>query len=170
MILTASARERPSAFIYALVTAPTPALLVLSSILSLNRRPDFANYTNKDTAGLILGGVLTIVTLFQTVTQLIPHAGPLAQILGVTKELITVVNDMQDNKDGCEHLVERIICHVKNIIEELTRMNVPLAAGTPTAARLYVLLSCVKRPLTSLFDNLVHIHSAETSIPSRKML
>jgi hypothetical protein len=139
MALTASAHKRPSAFIYALVTVPTPALLVLSSILPLNGRPEYTNYTNKDTAGLIL----TIVILFQAVTQLIPHAGPLAQILGVTKELITAVNEMQDNKDGCEHLVERIITHVKNIIEELTRMNVPLSAGTPTAARLYVLQSCV---------------------------
>jgi hypothetical protein len=144
MVLTASGRERPSAFVYALVTVSTPALLVLSSILPLNHRPEYANYTHEDAADLILGGVLTIVTLFQAVTQLIPHAGPLPQILGVTKELITVVNQMQDNKGGCEHLVERIIGHVKNIIEELTRMNVPLAAGTPTAARLYVLLSCVK--------------------------
>jgi hypothetical protein len=165
MPLTASGRDRP----YAFVTAPTPALLALSSI-PLDHRPEYANYTKKNTAGLILGGVLTIVTLFQAVTQLIPHAGPLAQILGATKELITIVNEMQDNKDGCEHLVERIIVHVKNIIDELTRMNVPLAAGTPTAARLYVLLSCVKMPLPSFLDNSVHIPSAEILMPLRMML
>jgi hypothetical protein len=167
MLPTASGRDRPSAFIYALVTAPTPALLALSSILPLDRRPEYADYTNRDTAGLIRGGVLTIVTLFQAVTQLIPHAGPLTQILGVTKELITVVNEIQDNKDGCEHLVERIIGHVKSIIDELTRMNVPLAAGTPTAARLHVLLSCVKIP--SFLDNSFHIPSAEILRPLRTM-
>jgi hypothetical protein len=143
MLSTSSRSRRPSSFKYALVTAPTPALLALSSALPLNHHPDYADYTDGE-AGRILGGVLTIVELFQTVTNFIPHAGPLPQILCVTKELITAINQMQDNKDDCKHLVERIICYMKNIIEELTRMNVPLVAGTPTAARLYVLLSCVR--------------------------
>src|SRR5882762_4525392 len=82
MVLIASRCEQPSAFVYALITMSTPALLVLSSILLLNHRPEYMNYTHEE-AGLILGGVLTIVTLFQAVTQLIPHARPLPQILGV---------------------------------------------------------------------------------------
>jgi hypothetical protein len=136
---------------------PTPALLALSSVLPLNHHPDYADYTDGDQAGRILGGVLTIVELFQTVTNFIPHAGPLPQILCVTKELITTINQIQDNKDDCKHLVERIIRHMENIIEELTRMNAPLVAGTPTAARLYVLLSCVRGSLPSYPDNSAHI-------------
>jgi hypothetical protein len=144
MVPTSRRSQQPSPFKYALVTAPTPALLVLSSALPLNHHPEYADYTDEDPAGRILGGVLTIVELFQTVTNLIPHAGPLAQILCVTKELIIAINQMQDNKDDCKHLVERIIRYMKNIIEELSRMNAPLVAGTPTAGRLYVLLLYVE--------------------------
>lgn len=92
-----------------------------------------------DLSDHVISGSLTIVTLFKDVSALIPHAGPLTQVMGVTKELISVINEMKDNKDGCEYLVERVLLFVKNLIEEMTRMNVPLRDGTPTAARVYAL-------------------------------
>jgi hypothetical protein len=88
----------------------------------------------------IIGGSLTIVTLFKDVASLIPHAGPLSQILGVTRHLILVVNEMRSNRNGCEELVQRVLLFMRNLVEDLSRANVPLQDGTPTAARLYALL------------------------------
>ena len=87
----------------------------------------------------ILDGSLTIITLFKEIAIIIPHAGPLAGVLGVTKELILVINEMRDNRSGCIDLVERILCFVRHLAEELVRMNIPVQEGTPTAARLYAL-------------------------------
>lgn len=100
----------------------------------------YTEFTREKLSDQILSGSLTIVTLFKEIANVIPNAGPLAQILGVTKELILVINEMKDNKEGCEDLVERILKFVKNLADELKRMNVPLYDGTPTAARLYALL------------------------------
>lgn len=87
----------------------------------------------------ILNGSLTIVTLFKEIAGLIPHSGPLAHVLGVTKELILIVNEMRDNREGCVELIERILRFLRHLAEELVRMNIPVQEGTPTAARLYAL-------------------------------
>lgn len=99
----------------------------------------FTDPTSTTLPERILDGSLTIVTLFKEIAGLIPHAGPLAQVLGVTKELIIIVNEMRDNRDGCVDLVERILRFVRHLAEELVRMNIPVQEGTPTAARLYAL-------------------------------
>lgn len=103
-------------------------------------RSGYTEVTRQNLSDNILSGSLTIVTLFKDVANLIPHAGPLVQILTLTKELILVVNEMKDNREGCEGLVERILMFVMNLAEEMKRLNVPLYDGTPTAARLYALL------------------------------
>lgn len=109
------------------------------AIAPTSDRFSYTDYTRMDLSDHVISGSLTIVTLFKDVSALIPHAGPLTQVMGVTKELISVINEMKDNKDGCEYLVERVLLFVKNLIEEMTRMNVPLRDGTPTAARVYAL-------------------------------
>jgi hypothetical protein len=85
------------------------------------RPPVYADYTRTTLTDQIIDGSATIVTLFNDVSALIPHAGPLCQVLGVTKELIFIINDMKDNREGCEHLVERILIFVKNVMDECSQ-------------------------------------------------
>lgn len=96
-----------------------------------------------DAVDHVLGGTSTILALLKDVSSLIPHAGPLAQVLGVTKELITIINQMRDNGVGCLHLAERILEFLKNLSEECARLNVPIQEGSPTALRLDGLVSYV---------------------------
>jgi len=121
------------------VTAAAPAILVVSPNLVLSHT-QYLDYITEDTATQVISGSLLIATLLKDVSNLIPHAGPLAHVFGATKELLTIVNDMRDNKDRCEHLIERILRFIQSLVEELSRMNVPLQDGTSTAARLYALL------------------------------
>jgi hypothetical protein len=114
-------------------------------------QPEYANYTQMDVKDHVLSGSLTIVTLFKEVSGLIPHAGPLSQALGLTKELIGVINQIRDNKDSCEFLVERILRFMKKLIEECSRINEPIRDGTPMALRLYDLISWVEFPEFSTF-------------------
>ena len=88
----------------------------------------------------ILSGSLTIATLLKEVSGLVPNAGPLSQVLGVTKELIGVINQIRDNRDSCEFLVERILRFMKTLIEECARLNEPIQEGTPMAQRLHHLM------------------------------
>jgi hypothetical protein len=121
------------------VTAAAPAILIVSPNLVLSHT-QYLDYITEDTATQVISGSLLIATLLKDVSNLIPHAGPLAHVFGATKELLTIVNDMRDNKDRCEHLIERILRFIQSLVEELSRMNVPLQDGTSTAARLYALL------------------------------
>jgi hypothetical protein len=106
-----------------------------------SHQPEYANYTQMDVQDHLLGGSLTIVTLFKDVSALIPHAGPLSQVLGVTKELIGVINQIRDNRDSCEFLVERILRFMKKLLEEDARLNEPIPDGSPMARRLHDLMS-----------------------------
>ncbi|KAG6852265.1 hypothetical protein C0991_001443 [Blastosporella zonata] len=67
--------------------------------------PNLNTSIRMDAADHALGAALTITTLLKEVSSLIPHAGPLANVLRVAKELITIVNQMHDNKD---HAIEEI--------------------------------------------------------------
>ena len=84
----------------------------------------------------IISGASTIATLVKEVSEVIPHASPLAPILGVTKELVAIINQMRDNQDGCVDLAERILRFLKGLSEESQRLNEPMHDGTPTALRL----------------------------------
>jgi len=114
-------------------------------------QPEYANYTQMDVKDHLLSRSLTIVTLFKEVSGLIPHAGPLSQALGLTKELIGVINQIRDNRASCEFLVERILRFMKKLIEECSRINEPIRDGTPMASRLYDLMSWVEFPEFSSF-------------------
>lgn len=104
------------------------------------RREASSNSTHMGFSDHVRNGSLTLVTLFKDASALVPHAGPLSQILGVTKELIVMFNDMKDNKDGCSHIVRRVLHFVKSFSEELDRMKISVREGTGTASRLYILL------------------------------
>jgi hypothetical protein len=84
-----------------------------------------------------------ILTLLKSVASLVPHSGPLADVLGVTLALIGVVKLMRDNQDECNYLIERILQLFKNLLEELKRTNIRAENGTPTAVRVYQLVECV---------------------------
>ena len=88
-----------------------------------------------------LAGVSTVATLLTQVSGLIPHAGQLAPVLGVTKELVAIIQQMRDNKDDCSFLAERILRFLEVLNKESTRLNVPIHPGTPTAERISTLIS-----------------------------
>jgi len=88
-----------------------------------------------------LGGLSTIFALLKDVSSLVPQAGPLAQVLGITKELIGIINQMRDNGEGCSYLAERILKFLKKLSEESVRLNEPIREGSPTALRLMELQS-----------------------------
>jgi hypothetical protein len=83
-----------------------------------------------------LSAASTITTLLKEISALIPNAGPLANVLGVTKELIKMINQMRDNNDQCSFLVERILGFLKRLSKETARLNEPIRDGSPTADRL----------------------------------
>jgi hypothetical protein len=85
----------------------------------------------------------TILTLLRSVASLVPHSGPLADVLGVTLTLIGVLKLMRDNRDERNYLIERILQLFKNLLEELKRTNIRAENGTPTAVRVYQLVECV---------------------------
>jgi hypothetical protein len=120
---------------------PTNDPLISDSLMS--HQPEYSNYTQMDVKDHVLSGSSTIVTLFKQVSDLIPNAGPLSQVLGITKELIGVINQIRDSRDGCEFLVERILRFMKDLIGECARLNEPIRDGTPMAQRLYDLMSWV---------------------------
>ncbi|KAF7966867.1 hypothetical protein HWV62_36675, partial [Athelia sp. TMB] len=66
----------------------------------------------------LISGSSLILSLFKEVSELIPNAGPLSQVLGVTTRLFEIVDQIKTNKEGCEHLVERILGFLKAIAEE----------------------------------------------------
>ena len=88
-----------------------------------------------------LGAASTIASLLKEVSSLIPHAGPLAKALGITKELINIINQMRDNSEQCSSLVERILLFLKDLSKESARLNEPIRDGSPTAERLNELVS-----------------------------
>jgi hypothetical protein len=99
----------------------------------------YADYTYMSVADHVVTGAQTIVNLFRDVSTLVPNAGPLQQVMSVTGQLISIVKEIRDNKEDCEHLIERILLFVKNLAKECSQLNVPILHGTPTAARLYTL-------------------------------
>ena len=94
-----------------------------------------------DAADHALSAASTITTLLKEVSNLIPNAGPLANVLGVTKELITIINQMRDNNEQCSFLVKRILDFLKILSKETERLNEPIRDGSPTADRLNELVS-----------------------------
>jgi len=83
-----------------------------------------------------LSAASTITTLLKEISSLIPNAGPLTNVLGVTQELFKMINQVQENNDQCSFLVERILVFLKNLAKETARLNEPIRDGSPTADRL----------------------------------
>ena len=113
--------------------------LLSPSTSKLSLRTRYADYTSSDTCDSVLSASLSVAALLHDVAALIPCAGPLFQVFGVTKELIIVIGDVRDIQDECNYLVERILNFMKDVGEEMTMMNIPVEFGTPTAARLFAL-------------------------------
>ena len=103
--------------------------------------PNYGVSTQMARADHVRVGVSTIATLFEVVSSLIPQATPLSQVLGVTKELVAIIDQMRDNKGTCSFLVERILRFLKVLSEECAQLNEPIREGTPTALRISELVS-----------------------------
>jgi hypothetical protein len=112
--------------------------------------PGYSDFTRMDVKDHVLSGSSTIISLFKDVSALIPHAGPLSQVLGITNQLIGIISQIRDNKSACEFLVERILRFMKDLMEECARLKVPIGDGTPMEARLRNLYSQVTFPSLSL--------------------
>jgi len=103
----------------------------------------FPDYTRMDVTDHVLGASSTVVTLLKEVSDLIPNAGPLSQVLGITDQLFRIIGQIRDNKDACEFLVERILRFMKSLMKECARLKVPIGDGTPMEERLRDLYSQV---------------------------
>ena len=73
-----------------------------------------------DAADHAFSTVFTITMLHKKLSNLIPNAGPVANVLGVTKELIDIIEKTWDNKEQWSLLVEHILHFLKNLSEEST--------------------------------------------------
>jgi hypothetical protein len=113
----------------------------ITSSIALNSPGEriYADYVHMSKTDHAIAATKTVVTLFQEVSSLVPHAGPLQQVLGITGQLIAIINDVREIKDECEHLVRRILGVVKILVEDVSRLSAPMLHGTPTAARVYTL-------------------------------
>lgn len=99
----------------------------------------YADYTYMSVQDHFLSASTTIVTLAQGMSDLIPNAGPLSQVLSITAQLFAIIDEIKTNKDSCEFLVERILRFLKEIAEECK--NKPIQADSPTGKRLKNLVS-----------------------------
>ena len=108
---------------------------------STDPRAEYADYTHMSFLDHATDASSTIVTLFKEVSDLIPNAGPLSQVLGITGQLFEIVDQIKTNKEGCEFLVERILRFLKSIAEACKRLKTPIPAGSPTADTLNDLIS-----------------------------
>lgn len=104
-------------------------------------RSEYDDYTHMSRTDHFIGASSTIVDLVKEVSDLIPNAGPLSQVLGITGQLFTIINQIKANKDDCMFLVERILRFLKDIAEECKQLDPPIRAGSRTASRLNDLIS-----------------------------
>lgn len=100
----------------------------------------YGGYADSSPGDQVLAGASTIIGLMQQVSALVPQSGPLSVVFGAAQQLIAVVGEMKDNRDECEHLLERILLFISGVAEELRVSNVVLVEGSSTAARLQTLL------------------------------
>jgi len=70
-----------------------------------------------------------ITTLLKEVSD--PNAG-LSNVLGITQELIKMINQMRENNDQFSFLVEHILGFLKNLSKETARLNKHIRDGSPT--------------------------------------
>lgn len=88
-----------------------------------------------------LGAAFIVTALLKDVSKLIPIASPLASVLGITKELLNIINQMRVNHDECLFLVERILRFLKHLYEESVLISVPIQDDSHTVSRLKKLVS-----------------------------
>jgi hypothetical protein len=139
-----------------------------STALNLTGERIYADYAHMSKTDHAIAATQTVITLFKEVSSLVPHAGPLQQVLGITGQLITIINDVREFKDECENLIRRILGVVKILVEDVLRLSAPMLHGTPTAARVYTLAMYVSS-LSYVSVRILLNPSAGTSRQSRTM-
>ncbi|KZP29133.1 hypothetical protein FIBSPDRAFT_927201 [Athelia psychrophila] len=108
---------------------------------SPNPRSEYPNYTHMSAKDHFVGASSTILDLAKELSALIPNAGPLSQVLGITGQLFAIVNQVKTNEGDCVFLVERILRFLKDIATQCERLNAPIGVGSPTDALLKDLIS-----------------------------
>ncbi|KAF9514633.1 hypothetical protein BS47DRAFT_867632 [Hydnum rufescens UP504] len=108
--------------------------------------PDYMN----DNASPGWDSALAMASILDDLPNLpLALAGPLSQVLDVVSGMIDAVKAMREGKDGCRHLVFRVLKFLQALMDESRGSNVPIVEGTRTAARLFAL----KRNLMSIRDD-----------------
>lgn len=115
---------------------------VATSIAHENTSADpYHNYVNPSFGEIAWNGAREAVTIFKEIASLLPMAGqPLVQVLGAIKVSMDIVNEMHQNRDGYQHLMERILRLTKPLAEKIK--NSQIDPKSDTAANLYMLEWC----------------------------
>lgn len=101
---------------------------------------EYGNYTHMIRTDHFISTTSTFVDLVKEVSDLIPNSGTLSQVLGITGQLFTIINQIKTNKDNCMFLVERILRFLKDIAEECKQLDPPIRASSRAALWLYDLI------------------------------
>jgi hypothetical protein len=96
--------------------------------------PDYLN----DIAGPGWDAALAVASIMEDI-HAVPLAliNPLTQVLDVVSGIRDAVKKMRDGKDGCTHLIFRVLKFLHSLVDGLKGRNIP--DSTPTASSLFTL-------------------------------
>ncbi|KAF9513628.1 hypothetical protein BS47DRAFT_1344131 [Hydnum rufescens UP504] len=99
--------------------------------------PLYPDYLN-ETAGPGSDAAVAVASIMEDIST-IPLAliTPLTQVLNVVSGIRVAVKAMRDGKDGCTHLIFRVLKFLQSLVDGLKGRNIP--DSTPTASNLSAL-------------------------------
>jgi hypothetical protein len=106
-------------------------------------QPEYPDYINENVSRGWDAAVAMASMLDDLPNLPLALAGPLSQVLDVVSGMIDAVKAMRDGKDGCRHLVFRVLKFLQALVDESRGSDAPIVDGTPTATRLFALKRCV---------------------------
>jgi hypothetical protein len=116
-----------------------PSIAQPTSGPSTAPQPAYPDYINEN-ARPGWDAALSMASILDDIPNLpLALAGPLSQVLDVISGMIDAVKAMREGKDGCKHLIFRVLKFLQSLVDESRRSNVPIIEDTPTAARLFAL-------------------------------
>jgi hypothetical protein len=122
---------------------PPPSIAQSTPGPSTTPQPAYPDYMNENTTPGWDAAVAMASMLDNIPTLPLVLAGPLSQVLDVISGMIDAVKAMREGKDGCEHLIFRVLRFLQSLVDESRGSSMPIVEGTPTAARLFALKRCV---------------------------
>ncbi|KAF9506353.1 hypothetical protein BS47DRAFT_1367419 [Hydnum rufescens UP504] len=122
----------------------TPTAQPISPDLPARSQPTYPDSPN-DHTGSEWNSALAVASIRVHIPAL-PGAlvGPVTQIVDVLTEISEAIKTMRDGREGCAHLISRVMNFLQLFVEDLRGSNVPVPDGSPTAVRLFALKSNLK--------------------------